>query len=309
MNAIYDILGVPFGFVLKLIFDAVNNYGVALVLFTLFARLLMFPTSLHQQKGTAKTQRLQPKLRKIQEKYKGDNKKIQEETQALYQREGHNPMNAGCLPLLIQMPIIFGLIGVIYNPLTYALEIPKEYILTLTTAITELFPDLAKNTRTIQLTIIGSIGELKNLIPDQYYNIIADFNFTFLGLPLGATPDKLHFDKLWAVPILSGITSFATSIFTFLKQKQTNPEMSKNPAMGCMTFGMPLFSTYFTFLFPVGIGIYWIASNVFAFAQTVILSYTHSPKKLIAKLMVEETIQRRSKELNTKLVANNRKDK
>ena len=309
MNAIYDILGVPFGFVLKLIFDAVNNYGVALVLFTLFARLLMFPTSLHQQKGTAKTQRLQPKLRKIQEKYKGDNKKIQEETQALYQREGHNPMNAGCLPLLIQMPIIFGLIGVIYNPLTYALEIPKEYILTLTTAITELFPDLAKNTRTIQLTIIGNIGELKNLIPDQYYNIIADFNFTFLGLPLGATPDKLHFDKLWAVPILSGITSFATSIFTFLKQKQTNPEMSKNPAMGCMTFGMPLFSTYFTFLFPVGIGIYWIASNVFAFAQTVILSYTHSPKKLIAKLMVEETIQRRSKELNTKLVANNRKDK
>lgn len=309
MNAIYDILGVPFGFVLKLIFDAVNNYGVALVLFTLFARLLMFPTSLHQQKGTAKTQRLQPKLRKIQEKYKGDNKKIQEETQALYQREGHNPMNAGCLPLLIQMPIIFGLIGVIYNPLTYALEIPKEYILTLTTAITELFPDLAKNTRTIQLTIIGSIGELKNLIPDQYYNTIADFNFTFLGLPLGATPDKLHFDKLWAVPILSGITSFATSIFTFLKQKQTNPEMSKNPAMGCMTFGMPLFSTYFTFLFPVGIGIYWIASNVFAFAQTVILSYTHSPKKLIAKLMVEETIQRRSKELNTKLVANNRKDK
>ena len=309
MNAIYDILGVPFGFVLKLIFDAVNNYGVALVLFTLFARLLMFPTSLHQQKGTAKTQRLQPKLRNIQEKYKGDNKKIQEETQALYQREGHNPMNAGCLPLLIQMPIIFGLIGVIYNPLTYALEIPKEYILTLTTAITELFPDLAKNTRTIQLTIIGNIGELKNLIPEQYYNIIADFNFTFLGLPLGATPDKLHFDKLWAVPILSGITSFATSIFTFLKQKQTNPEMSKNPAMGCMTFGMPLFSTYFTFLFPVGIGIYWIASNVFAFAQTVILSYTHSPKKLIAKLMVEETIQRRSKELNTKLVANNRKDK
>ncbi len=304
MNAIYDILGVPFGFVLKLIFDAVKNYGVALILFTLFARLLMFPTSIHQQKGTAKTQRLQPKLRKIQEKYKGDNKRIQEETQALYQREGHNPMNAGCLPMLIQMPIIFGLIGVIYNPLTYALEIPKEYIDIMAAAIKETLPELAKNARTIQLTIIDHISELKGLnIPVDFYNKIADFNFTFLGLPLGATPDKLHFDKLWAVPILSGITSFATSIFTFLKQKQTNPEMSKNPAMGCMTFGMPLCSTYFTFLFPVGIGIYWIASNVFAFAQTVILSFTHSPKKMVAKLMVEETIQRRSKEQNTKLVA------
>jgi YidC/Oxa1 family membrane protein insertase len=75
-----------------------------------------------------------------------------------------------------------------------------------------------------------------------------------------------------------------------------------------MTFGMPLFSTYFTFLFPVGIGIYWIASNVFAFAQTVILSFTHNPKKMIAKLMVEETIQRRSKEDNLKLVAS-RKEK
>lgn len=304
MNAIYDILGVPFGFVLKLIFDAVNNYGVALILFTLFARLLMLPTSIQQQKGTAKTQRLQPKLRKIQEKYKGNNAKIQEETQALYQREGHNPMNAGCLPMLIQMPIIFGLIGVIYNPLTYALEIPKEYIEVLATAIKESMPELAKNARTIQLAIIGNIGELKGLgIPEHFYNTIADFNFTFLGLPLGATPDKAHFDKLWAVPILSGITSFATSIFTFAKQKQANPEMTKNPAMGCMTFGMPLFSTYFTFLFPVGIGIYWIASNVFAFTQTVILSYTHSPQKMVAKLMIEETIQRRSKEQNTILVA------
>ncbi len=73
--------------------------------------------------------------------------------------------------------------------------------------------------------------------------------------------------------------------------------------MGCMAFGMPLFSTYFTFLFPVGIGIYWIASNVFAFIQTVALSFTHNPKKMIAKLMVEETIQRRSKEANLKLIA------
>jgi len=70
-----------------------------------------------------------------------------------------------------------------------------------------------------------------------------------------------------------------------------------------MTFGMPLFSVYLGFQFPVGIGIYWIASNVFAFAQTVIMSFTHNPKKLIAKLMVDETVERRSKEANLKLVA------
>ena len=70
-----------------------------------------------------------------------------------------------------------------------------------------------------------------------------------------------------------------------------------------MTFGMPLFSLYFTFQFPAGIGIYWIASNVFALIQTVILSVTHSPKKMIAKLMVDETVQRRSREENLKRAA------
>lgn len=258
-------------------------------------------------------------------------------------------MNAGCLPLVIQMPIIFGLIGVIYNPLTYALEIPKADITALTAIIIEVFPKLAKS-RTLQLTVIENIDKIGNLIAhaaniaganlksvnelvnsifhltgdsvakltaenvDKLGGLVGDiskssiasiekFNFTFLGLPLGQIPDKAHFDKLWAIPILSGITSLATGVFTWLKQKQTNPEMAKNPAMGCMTFGMPLFSTYFTFLFPVGIGIYWIASNVFAFIQTVILSITHNPKKMIAKLMIEEAIQRRSKEENLKLVA------
>ncbi|NLP48999.1 MAG: YidC/Oxa1 family membrane protein insertase [Clostridiales bacterium] len=303
MNAIYDILGVPFGFVLKLIFNLVNNYGLSLILFTFFARLLMFPSSVSQQKGAAKTQRLQPKLRKIQEKYKGNNQKIQEETQALYQREGHNPMNAGCAPMLVQMPIIFGLIGVIYNPLKYALEIPQEHIDTLVAAVKELLPELTKNSRTIQLTVINQIGELSGLIPDQVYSKIVDFNFTFLGLPLGETPDMKNFSILWIIPILSGLTSFASSIYTYLKQKQSNPEMYKNPTMGCMTFGMPLFSTYFTFLFPVGIGIYWTASNIFAFAQTLILNYTHNPKKMIAKLMIEETIERRSREENLKHAA------
>ena len=65
MDAIYEILGIPFGYVLRFIFEAVNNYGLALILFTLFARLLMIPTSIYQTKGTVKTQRLQPKIRSL----------------------------------------------------------------------------------------------------------------------------------------------------------------------------------------------------------------------------------------------------
>ena len=307
MNTIYDILGVPFGIILKFIFEAVNNYGLALILFTLFARLLMLPTSIYQTKGTVKTQRLQPKIRRINAKYKGDQRRIQEETQALYQREGHNPMNMGCVPLMIQFVIIFGLIGVIYKPLTYALSVPDNVIDVLTEGAKQILGGKipAQQERTIQLYIIDNIDKIASVvtIPDGWHETISNFNFTFLGVPLGQTPSIKDPSLLWLVPILSGVTSFGTSIFSMLKQKETNPEMSKNPEMGCMTFGMPLFSLYFTFQFPAGIGIYWIASNVFALIQTVILSVTHSPKKMIAKLMVDETVQRRSREENLKRAA------
>ena len=73
--------------------------------------------------------------------------------------------------------------------------------------------------------------------------------------------------------------------------------------MGCMTFGMPLFSLYFVVNYPAGIGIYWIASSIFGFLTTVIIGHFYNPKKMIAKLMVDETIERRSKENNIKAAA------
>ena len=292
-----------FGFVLREIYQAVNNYGLALIIFTFIARLIMLPTSITQQKGTAKTQRMQTKIKKIQTQYAGDHKKIQEETQNLYAREGHNPMNAGCLPLLLQLPIIYGLIGVIYKPLTYVLQIPDADITALTTAAPKLL-ELAKNSsRTIQLIIIENIDKFSGVIPAGTFSKIQSFDFSFLGFQLGQVPSMSHFNKLWIIPIASALSSLASSLFMFFKQKQTNPEMAKNPSMGCMTFGMPLFSLYFTFQFPVGIGIYWTASNIFAFLQTVLLNFTHNPKRMLAKILVEETIQRRSKEENMKRAA------
>lgn len=307
MNIFYDILAVPFGYVLRFIFNIVENYGLALILFTLFARLLMLPTSIYQQKGTVKTQRLQPKLRRINNRYKGNQQKIQEETQALYQREGQNPMSMGCLPLILQMIVIFGLIGVIYEPLTYALSVPEDVIATLTQGAKEVLGGKipANQERTIELYIIANIDKISQAVtvPETWVNAISNFHFTFLGIPLGQTPNVKDPSLLWIIPILSGVTSMLTSVFMQMKQKESNPEMASNPMMGCMTFTMPIFSLIFTFQFPAGIGIYWIASNIFAFIQTVILSYTHSPKKMVAKLMVDETIERRSREENLKRAA------
>ncbi len=295
-----------FGFVLRELYNWVGNYGVALILLTLIARIIMLPLSIKQQKSTAKMQRLQTKVRKIQQQYAGDQKKIQEETQALYAREGTNPMSMGCLPLVLQLPIIYGLIGAIYHPLQYVLNIPKEHIEALSEAVKKVVEISTQNSRTIELQIIEHADKLVGIVPDDVFAKISEFNFEFLGISLGQVPSIKHFDKLWLIPILSFVSQMASSIFMYLRQREQNPEMSKNPSMGCMTFGMPLFSLYFTFQFPAGIGVYWITSSVIAFVQTVVLNSIFSPKKATTRLLIEETIQRRSREENLKRVSQNR---
>lgn len=301
MRNLFSFLYPLFGYCLSGLYHWTHNYGVALILLTLFARILMLPMSIKQQKSTAKMQRLQTKVRKIQQQYAGDQKKIQEETQALYTREGTNPMSMGCLPLLLQLPIIYGLIGAIYHPLQYVLHIPDATNKAIAGA-------LGIDTKPImfELTVLGRINELKTIpngVTADVIETIRSFNFKFLGLPLGEVPDLSKPSVLWAVPILAFLSQMASALFMYMRQKEQNPGMAKNPSMGCMTFGMPLFSLFLTFKFPVGVGIYWIASSVIAFVQTVVLNSIYSPKMTTTKLLVEETIRRRSREQNLMRVA------
>jgi len=308
MTFLYNI----FGYVLRELYVLIDNYGLALILLTLIARLIMLPSSIKQQKGTAKMQRMQSKVRKIQQQYAGDQKKIQEETQALYSREGYNPMGSGCLPLVLQLPVIYGLIGVIYRPLTYVLNIPEETVATLTKAAETVLEVSTKNNRTIELLIIENIDKFTQYIPAEIYKTISEFDFEFLSISLGQVPSIKEPSILWLIPILALVSNLASSLFMYIRQKETNPAMAKNPSMGCMTFGMPIFSLIFTFQFPVGIGVYWIASSFIAFIQTVILNLIYSPKKTMTRLLIDETVQRRSKEENIKRMASiskNQKDR
>ena len=318
MTGLYEILGVPFGFLLRIIYDTIGfgNYAISIVLLTLFARILMIPTSITQQKGMAKTQRIQAKIRKIQAKYAGNQQKIQEETTALYQREGYNPMNAGCAPMIFQFVLLFGLIGAIYYPLSNFLTgISDAEIKLLSDAVANLGNSkFANSTHLSELLIIQNINDpaLQNIagVSEATYEAIKGVNFDFFGLfSLGDIPmnhKELHI--IWIIPVLSFLSSMATGIYSQIKQKKSNPAMANNPMMGCMTFGMPLFSLYFVVNYPAGIGIYWIASSIFGFLSTVIIGHFYNPKKMIARLMVDETIERRSKENNTKLMAKNKEN-
>lgn len=302
----------PFGWILSWCYEIVGNYGWSLVLFTVLTRLILLPLSISQQKGMAKQTRLQPKIKKIQQRYAGNQQKINEEMNALYQREGANPLGAGCLPLAIQFPIMIGLYGVIYRPLSYVLHLPSETVDTLTAAVQKITGEATgRAANTIELSVINHADEVIASLPNLGADIaekLQNFDFTFLGVNMAETPDFKVLNLLWLIPVLSGVTSLMTSALSYFRQRKTNPEMSKNPAMGCMSFGMPLFSVYIAFQFPAGIGIYWTMSNLFMFLQTLVIGHTHSPQKVLAKVMVEETIEHRSMENNLKLVAGKKAD-
>lgn len=316
---LYDVISPVFGYIMLFFYSIVDglnaSYGFAIILFTIFARMIMLPTTINQQKGMAKQQRLAPKLRRIQEKYAGNQQKIQEETQNLYSREGYNPMSAGCLPLLIQLPFVIGLFGVLYNPLRYAIGLNKETA----EALVEAFVTMAKDTgldigktemhyplyllQHFEKFIENFSGKEIEGVSAEALQKVATFvenkRFVFFGLELGVKPDFKS--KYVVIPVLSGLTSLASAYITQLQQKKTNPAANA-PGAGCTMLMMPAMSVWFTTMFPSGIGVYWIVSNIFAMIQTVVMKKIYSPQKNVAKDMVKETIERRSREDSVKRI-------
>ncbi len=127
MGAIFDIIAIPLGWLLEFIYKLVPNYFAAIFLFTLLVRLLMFPLSLKSQKTQAERAKLAPRIERIQKKYAQDPKKLQEKQMALYEKEGIS-MTGGCLPMIVQMIVLFGIISVIYSPLKHLTNVPDTVV-------------------------------------------------------------------------------------------------------------------------------------------------------------------------------------
>ena len=275
MNFIMTVFGYPFGWLMYGLYHLVSSYGLALVLFTLIVKALLFPLGLKQQKSSVKMQIIQPKMQEIQAKYKNNQAKMNEELQALYAKENYNPMS-GCGTLLIQFPVIFGLLDVVYKPLTHLLRASG-----LGVAVVGYAP---------QINIYQSV--MQN--PAAYSAVGADviekiqsLNMNFLGLNLAGTPNlpwQGGWNWLVLVPILSGVTALLSSVISM----RNSPNMGQAGAsMKMMMYFMPLMSLWFTFLVPVGVGIYWTLSNVFGCIQALILNKIYNPKEVAEKLQAE----------------------
>lgn len=308
MQGIYNALAVPFGYILHFFYNFTDNYLLSLFVLVLIVKLILLPSTISQQKGAAKQIRLQPKVNKIRQKYSSGGTvtremqmKIQEETQALYQKEGYNAMSGGCIPLLIQFPVMIGLYGVVYTPLTKVLNISESLV---QKAAEALGIAVNSGSRSYEIELlkqlnVSNIPESLKSFSEQIVGLKDQF-MLFGKLDLTQTPKYSEPSLLWIIPILSFALAMFTSIIMFQKQKQTNPEIAKNPSMGCMTFMSPVMSLVFTFMFPAGVGVYWIMSSAISLIQTIILNYSHNPQRVIAHAMIDETVERRSREANVK---------
>ena len=294
-----------------------DNYFISLTVFTILTRVVLFPFNLKQQKTMAKTARIQPKIQKIQKKYNVNsisdpkqrqkaNQQQQEEIQALYAREGHNPMNMGCGPMAFQMVFLMGIIGIIYYPIQYILGV-----------------DISSNTEAIskainysgqyfQIEILQNFdkykdilaAELPKLFTAEKISAIENYkNHMFIGsLDMTQVPTWKG-GVIIIIPILCLITSMASSIVSTLLQKKTNPAAAQQQSsMLIMMLMMPLFSFYISFKVSAAVGFYWMISNLVAVVQQLVMAKFFPPKKNIAREMVENTIQRRSREESVKKI-------
>lgn len=309
MEFIREIFSIPFGYLIGFFYNISGNYLLSLLFMTICVKLILLPSSIKQQKSMAKSQRMQPKIKRIREKYGSNQQKMQEEMNALYAREGYSAMTGGCTSMLIQFPIMMGVYLVNYRILSYVLRIPENVLETIKAAVRAL-PEFANNKRgeyQIELMAIEYFDKIdKSQIPADVVEKIEVFidKFSLFGVDLALTPNvKMGATLLWLIPILTGVTSLMMAVYTYLRQRKTNPEMANNPSMGCMSLMTPVMSVWFSFMFPASVGVYIIMSSILSFIQMIALYQIYSPKKVLAKTMVDETINRRAREKIIKNVA------
>ena len=261
----------PLGYIISFIYDLVQNYGLAIIIFTILVKFIMLPLVVKQQKSTVQMKMVQPELQKLQKKYANDQQRLSQETMKLYKKYNISPAG-GCLPLLIQLPIILGLYQVITRPMQYILHMGTDLIQKIANVlkdggfITEQIANYA--TKQNQITVASAMADNLAFVEEKVGTALSTINFDFFGLDLSLTPQLSNPSILWIIPILSAVTAYLSGkITTKLSGNDQAAEQMKT-----MNIMMPLMSGYFCFIMPTGVGLYWVMSNVIQVIQQVVVT-------------------------------------
>ncbi len=285
-----NLVTVPFGWLMGVLYDLTNNYGVAMIIFALIVQAVLTPINAKSKKSMMKMSRLQPRIQEIQRKYANDQQKQNEAIQKLQQEEGASMGMGGCLWSLVPMLILFPLFTVIREPITYILgegaEVAGQIIATIKEAAPELFSGNNYYDQVIAAEAIPQFAaELRNAIPGISEDTLAGINFNFLGINLGKIPQFNIFSASWAwdwahigaflIPIISAASQVLQmwvsqkgndSVITNEKGVQ-DKEMAQNSQAAqtnkSMMIMMPLMSLWIGFTVSAGLSLYWFIGGVF----------------------------------------------
>lgn len=301
-----------FGAILKF-FAINNNYLIALLLFAVAMKIILLPFSIKQQKNSIRQAKLRPKEMAIRKKYAGRNdkpsqQKLNEEIMKLYQEENFNPAS-GCLPILLQFPILIGLYQVVIRPLEFFCGVGKDMIAApakgaeVGGAVYELVKELnGGQAVTQQINMISIIRDNFDKFKDIINIDKASLpDFTVFGIDLSVKPElTLSFPMAWylLIPILTFVVFFfgmkITRKFTYNPQAEMTGDAQKS--MAIMDWSMPLLSVYICFIMPSIIGIYWIFQNILGTVQQIILA-----KVMPIPKFTDEDYRRAEKQMNGKI--------
>ena len=320
------------GYIMDILFRftdifGIFNVGLCIILFTIVMKTLMIPLTIKQQKTTKLMSVMNPEIQAIQKKYKGktDNESLQRqnvEVQAVYEKYGTS-MTGGCLPLLIQMPILFALYRVIYNIPAYVPSVRVYFdnvviplmgqagyaekmqgITNIATAAAvksiETF-DFASADKMVDLLYKFTTAqwqELEGLFPAissviaENASVIERMN-TICGLNMGEAPGWAP-SLAWSIPILAALTQWLSTKLMQGQQPKPDPDNPTAQSMQMMMVTMPLFSAFICITMPAGLGIYWIATSVVQIIQQLLVN------SYMDKIDIDEMVKKNLEKVNKK---------
>ena len=319
---IADIIQVPFGYLMSVLYQFTTNYGVALILFAIIVKVVLLPITAKGKKSTMKMSRMTPKLQAIQKKYANDQQKQSEAIQALYKEEGVS-MGGGCLWSFIPILILIPLYTVIREPIVYMLHESAEVATQIVETIKTAAPDLFEGNRFYEQLIVAPqipnfVEELKAVLPELSETTLAGVNFNFLNIDLGAVPnykvwewtkfDWAHVGSL-LIPLLSAGSQILTMLISTkmnnslvtdergLEDKETAKNSQANQSSKVMMWMMPIMSLWIGFTVPAALSLYWFIQGIVGTVTDVYLTkkyrkiYDAEDAEKLKKALAEEAIE------------------
>lgn len=273
-----------FGYLLNWLYQIFNNYGVAIIVFSVLLRIILIPITIKQQKSMKKSAEMQEKMNEIQRKYRNNPEKLNQETIDLYKREKMSPFT-GCLSSILQIIIILAVFYLVSKPLTYMKKVD-------TGLIDKYVQEIKEETGTSPAYTEIAVIQKKAAEDSNVY-----INMEFLGLDLSKVPNQNLTDyKVYIIPILYVITTFISIKITNnlqskkkkdvkLIESSENGEKSKEEVdpqeealesmqqmNKSMSYMMLIMSVFIAFIAPLGLALYWFVSNVLMIIERLIIN-------------------------------------